>query len=420
MPSFWRSNTGKIVAGGCGSQIGAVLTCGMLAGLFSVCIIFVAINGLGFALIQNSVADTPTKQLNPVADSGELQSLLQEVDVLLGEVELLEANPPAAAFVPPAEPVTLAPQQPVAMAKGSGVMLYNGPSSNYKQVGLLAPGESKEIIGRNIDSSWWIIAMSSGNYAWVSNSDVSTFHINDSIPTVTTPKELEQLISTGPIVVIPTPTSTPTATPTPFYPPGTPTPAADVQRESVEGLDSYKKVKSSLLVPPVSASFSPDGSQVAMTERIKVYTFMTDGGYTDIWLEDNDESGPLGNVVWSPDGQYIAFDVGFKYNKYCRPCQGVGLLQRSNGKITYLSPPEDGLDMSAPRWTQNGQLLVNVHQGEPADGVAYLYDVYGNHQEAQGVFLLSSSHEGQKWYPWLPGRIWRSGVTERADSYNSD
>ena len=195
MPSFWKSNTGKIVAGGCGSQLGAILTCGLLIVLFSACIIFAAINGLSFALNQNAVADAPTTPVDSVADSRELQSLLQEVDVLLGEVDLLEANPSAAAFVPPAEPAAMPDQSPVAMAKGSGVILYNGPSPNYKQVGLLAPGESKEIIGRNLDSSWWIIAMPEGAYAWVSNSDVTTLHTNNSIPTVTTPKELEQLIN---------------------------------------------------------------------------------------------------------------------------------------------------------------------------------------------------------------------------------
>ena len=35
--------------------------------------------------------------------------------------------------------------------------------------------------------------------------------------------------------------------------------------------------------------------------------------------------GPLGGVVWSPDGKQIAFEVGFK-RKYCRPCRAVAIL----------------------------------------------------------------------------------------------
>jgi hypothetical protein len=250
---------------------------------------------------------------------------------------------------------------------------------------------------------------------------VATFNAHNSLPIVTNPVELERLVASGAIALIPTPNPTPTITPTPFYPPGTPTPAMEAERQYVEDLLSYQKVKTNLLVPPVSASFSPDGSRVAATERIRLYIFMTDGAHTDILFEDNDKRGPLGNVVWSPDGQYIAFDVGFKHQRYCRPCQAVALLHLPDGTVTYLEPPEEDLDTSMPRWLEDGRLMVNAHPlGEPADGVAYVYDLYGNFQEAEGIYLLSSSHQGQKWSPWLPGRTWRAGVTERADSYNSD
>jgi Tol biopolymer transport system component len=201
-------------------------------------------------------------------------------------------------------------------------------------------------------------------------------------------------------------------------PPGTPTPTSADERQYVEEMPAYQRVKEALFVPPVNASLSPDGKLIAMTERIKLYTVSTAGAHTDIWFEDNAEQGPLGGTVWSPDGKYLAFMVGFKDPK-CGPCRSVALLRVSDGLITYLEDPE-GLDTDMPRWTQDGRLLINVHPGEPADGVAYVYDISGQRQEAKGVYLLSSSQEGQKWYPWLPGRIWRAGVSERADSYNSD
>jgi Tol biopolymer transport system component len=183
-------------------------------------------------------------------------------------------------------------------------------------------------------------------------------------------------------------------------------------------MSSYQRVKAALLTPPINASLSPDGSKIALTERIKLYTVTTDGAHTDIWFEDNEEQGPTGGVVWSPDGKYIAFVVDFK-NQKCPPCRMVALLRISDGLITYLEDPA-GLETDAPRWTQDGRLLVNVHAGEPADGVAYVYDISGHGIPAEGVYILSSSHEGQKWYPWRPGRIWRAGMSERADSYNSD
>jgi hypothetical protein len=98
----------------------------------------------------------------------------------------------------------------------------------------------------------------------------------------------------------------------------------------------------------------------------------------------------------------------------------VGLLNLAEQSITYLTPPEPLLDTDMPRWTQDGRLLINAHPGEPADGVAYIYNIYGESQKAEGIYILSASHEGQKWFPWLPGRIWQAGVSERADSYNSD
>jgi hypothetical protein len=95
------------------------------------------------------------------------------------------------------------------------------------------------------------------------------------------------------------------------------------------------------------------------------------------------------------------------------------LVQLSNGEITYLdSPPGLGLDM--PRWTQEGRLLVNAHPGNPLHGTVYVYEPSGRGEQASGAYWLSSSHDGQKWFPWQPGRIWQADAAQPPDSYYSD
>jgi hypothetical protein len=425
MHPIWKSKLGKLVIGNCGTQFGMISALSGLVVIFLLGLVCASVNMLSFGLTQRvaklEVADTPTA--TPVVEASSARDeavaqLLGEVDSLLAEVESLEVNTPGPPPLP-TDPSAAPFPKPMAMANQSGVNLHSGPGTNYDQIGVLPVGESWDIVGRNIGSTWWVVAAPNGLAGWVADRLVATFNLNDAIPIVVASSDLAQLASSDlPGAATPPVTPTVTATPTPTLPPGTPTPGAEEIRQYVEDTPSYEKVKYYLLVPPVSISFSPDGSQFAMTERIKLYTVMTDGAYTDVWMDDDGKQRPLGNVVWSPDGKYIAFVVGFK-NSGCEPCRSVALLHRSDGRITFLEAP-NGLNTDAPRWTQDGRLLVNVHPGEPADGVAYVYNIFGEGQEAKGVYVLSSSHEGQKWYPWRPGRTWRAGVSERADSYNSD
>jgi hypothetical protein len=417
MRPVWQTGFGKLVIGGCGAQIGLLLTLGGLAVVLLFCTVCLVTNVLSLGLTRDLVEASPAS--NPVAATSspaEVGSLLRQVDALLTEVEVWQRE-------------ELAPSSPPAGGKAmimtgqNPVSLYSGPDIGSSQVGLLPAGESVEIVGRNNTSSWWLVALPDGQFGWAFDALVTAINVNNTIPVVTTPSELAQPASFSlvaamtPVPNLPPP---PLATPLPTLPPGTPTPAAEVSRQYVEDSPAFLKIKGSLLVPPVSASFSPDGSQFAMTERIKLYTIGTAGAHTDIWLEDTDRMGPIGGVVWSPDGKYVAFVVGFKQHRYCRPCRAVGLLNLAEKSITYLKPPEAELDTDMPRWTQDGRLLINAHPGEPADGVAYVYNIYGESQKAEGVYILSASHEGQKWFPWRPGRVWQAGVSDRADSYNSD
>ena len=411
---FWKSNLGKLIVAGCGAQVGMLVAFWGLAVTLFFCGLCLMANALTTGL-TGQMAALPTSNPAPApASPGEVLSLLEEIDTLLGEVQYLQVAAPQAVPEPPAplgKPIVLAGQSPVG--------LYNGPDLHYNQIGLLSTGESLEIVGRNIGSTWWFVSRPDGLFAWAPAALVTAVNVNETIPVITTPSQLAQPASIGAFgVALPTVVPPPTVIPTPTLPPGTPTPAAEVSRQFVEELHTYKLVKGSLLVPPISASFSPDGSRMAITERIKVYTIGIAGAHTDIWLEDDDKMGPIGWVLWSPDGEHLAFVVGFK-NPNCRPCETVVLLRLADGRLTFLQTP-DNLDSDAPRWTQDGRVLVNIHPGEPADGTAYIYNIYGEGQIAEGVYQLSASHEGQKWFPWRPGRTWRAGVSERPDSYVND
>lgn len=407
MNSFGRGDFSKLLVGGCGTQVGLLLSCGALVAALMLCLACVFSNVFVFGLNQGFNQWSLDAQAE--ATTSELESLITQVKFLQGEMDFLRMNPPSS---------NVLAGRPAVTASQSGANLRAGPGLIYPKVGSLPLGGSLEVVGRNSSGSWWLVVAPEG-FAWVSADVVTPSNVGDSIPVVTIPSLLVQPVTAksasapaneaGPI---------PAAAPAAAAPAGTPIPAAGASRQLVEDMPAYKRLKGHLLVPPVSASVSPDGSQIAITERIKLYTVTTEGALSRVWLEDNETLGPLGNVVWSPDGRYLAFVVGYK-NPKCRPCRSVALLNVADATITFLQAP-DGQETDMPRWTVDGRLLINVHRGEPADGVAYVYDTSGNGQAAVGSYVLSSSHFGQRWYPWQPGKTWQVGSSERADSYNAD
>ncbi len=449
MNIFWRSHIGKLVAGGCGTQLGLMMVVGGLITILSFCAICAFTNILSLGLLQQF--STGQGQVAAINASTELvapeQAPNSELDMLLAEIALLRSDVSAvgagsgssggsgAAFVIHPTPT---PGLPTALAEEGGVNMRSGPGINYTKLGLLPFGSSLEIVGRNPDSTWWLVSTRAGDFAWVSDMVVEVENIDDDIPIVTIPSLLVQPGTEGPasggngsaltpptVVASGTPiaggTPDPNATEEVILPSGpTPTSAATgVSRIFVEDVDGYKQLTRSLLLTPNSASFSPHEDQIAVTEGIKIYVITTDGSQNQIWLESDEEIGMFRDLTWSANGRYLAFTA--EHKTLCTPdCDRVGIIDLEESTLTILEAPS-GLVFVAPRWTQDGQVLMNAHPGEPASGTTYLYEPLSEQaRPAVGNFNLVSSLEAQMWDPWLPGQAWQALSTERPDSYFSD
>jgi uncharacterized protein YgiM (DUF1202 family) len=431
MHSFWKSKTGKLFIGGCGTQLGMVFTFGGLLVLILACTVCVSSSALSIGLTQQAATAPTTEPTESALPPAELTLLRGEVDSLLVRVKDLRENVPTVA--PPTPIPTPTPPTPMITASQAAINLRSGPGVNYTRIGRLPLGESLPIVGRNQDSSWWLVATPGGGVAWVSATVVAATYADDKIPVVSIPALLVQPGVAGvqpaqPVssasgsafpVVLP---STGSVTPTPALqvalPPGTPTAVASQGRRFVQDTLGYKQLIRRMLLPTVSESFSPHGDQIAVTERITLYTITPDGSTKRVLLEDDESIDLVGGAVWSPDGRYLAFAAD--QVQECGFCQTVGLVRVSDGTISYLEPPHHTLGLDQPRWTQDGRLLVNAHPGEPIQGIVHVYDVSGQGQIAAGSYVLSSSHDGQKWFPWQPGRLWEVSSAEGVDSYYSD
>jgi len=413
MNAKWRDDLNKLTISSCGTQVGLFFTCGAFAAVFLLCLFCVFFSALSITVNELAKELAPSSQVDGSLEAGADLALISASDAITPPATLVVTQLPAtgAANVDANRP------KPIVTANQGRVNLRTGPGVDYPVIGLLPENASLEIVGRNRDSTWWLVSTSLG-LAWIFDGVVAASNLHENIPVVEF--NLPPPVSQPPSQPTATPVKSSAAIQAPLAlaPIGTPTASATQDRIFVEQTVGYKRLREQLGGAPRSTNFSPRGDQIAIIEGIKLHLVAGDGSYSRVLMEDNEILRPVGGAVWSPDGEYIAFMVDYKAKK-CRPCRSVVLVRLADEKITFLKTP-DNMDSEAPRWTQDGRLLVNVHPGEPADGTTYVYNTAGQSQIAAGNYVLSASHDGQRWLPWLPGRTWRAGVSERPDTYYGD
>ncbi|NJN81657.1 MAG: hypothetical protein HC802_04770 [Caldilineaceae bacterium] len=124
------------------------------------------------------------------------------VDGLLVASGLMESGPVGFRTEPP---------PPVAIGKFTLVNLYDGPDRIYPRVGQIVQGQLCDLIGRNLDASWWQLACAGDVRGWI---DARLVTVDGDIYGV-------RVASAQPVDPTGTPAPLP---PTPTAPPLTPTP----------------------------------------------------------------------------------------------------------------------------------------------------------------------------------------------------
>jgi uncharacterized protein YraI len=103
----------------------------------------------------------------------------------VSDVQTIE-NPDTHTSVPPAPPAAGAPTATAT----EYVNVRTGPGTNYRVLGVAAPGASAEVSGKSADSAWWQVMIpsqySTSGFGWVSASYVTTQNA-DSVPVVDAP-----------------------------------------------------------------------------------------------------------------------------------------------------------------------------------------------------------------------------------------
>lgn len=108
----------------------------------------------------------------------------------------------AAAAMPTAESCSTEPTIRVA---SRGAWIYTGPGEDYDQVGRLAAGTVRPLIGRAASAAWWLVALDAGESAWIADDDVTIQGDTSDVAVVSAP----------PLPSGATPTPGPTWAPTP-------------------------------------------------------------------------------------------------------------------------------------------------------------------------------------------------------------
>ncbi|MCB0196435.1 MAG: SH3 domain-containing protein, partial [Anaerolineae bacterium] len=184
---FWRSNTGKFIIGGCGTQVGMVVTFGTLFAVLAFCAICASTNLVSLSLFNQT--EEPATTLSSVI---QISTSPEEIDQLRLKLGALAEKVNAVQYTTIVVTPTPTPPRPMIMAETDAVNLRSGPDTIYPKIGRLPRGETLQIVGRNSDGNWWLVAAPNGQFAWAANEAVNLAYLNDSIPVVTIPALLVQ------------------------------------------------------------------------------------------------------------------------------------------------------------------------------------------------------------------------------------
>jgi hypothetical protein len=90
----------------------------------------------------------------------------------------------------PAPSPTIPDEGPTVLADKGNVNIRGGPGPDFEIVSRLPEGQSRPIVGRTEDSSWWQVTLAEGNLGWIA-ADVTAASNVDDVPVVDVPESAE-------------------------------------------------------------------------------------------------------------------------------------------------------------------------------------------------------------------------------------
>jgi hypothetical protein len=95
-----------------------------------------------------------------------------------------------AATSTPAPSPTISDEGPTILADKGNVNIRSGPGPDFEIVSRLPEGQTRPIVGRTEDSSWWQVALPEGDLGWIA-ADVTAASNVDNVPVVDVPEPPE-------------------------------------------------------------------------------------------------------------------------------------------------------------------------------------------------------------------------------------
>ncbi len=227
------------------------------------------------------------------------------VTPIISDTPTLTATPTQAA------PEVVCPPQATALKNSN---CRSGPGSAYEIIGSLNQGASSTVVGRNNDSSWWVIERPGGSgNCWIWAELVQLSSTECDIPIVAAPPL--------PPTDTPTPTSTPTATATTVdnQPPPVPSP-----QQPANGADLACTTSVTLAWSAVSDPSGIAGYYVKLERQVSKGNWQSAGGW-----------GPLGNTQVD-----VPVDCGIIYRWMVRAEDGAGNIS------DWSSPSQFGININ--------------------------------------------------------------------------